>query len=114
MSDERSNELGYGIRKDHWNLGIATEAGNAVIDKIKKAGYPYITATHDINNIASGIVMSKLEMSYKYSYVELVKPKNLSVTFRMYQLNFDKNDSYTYMGYLSNYKDHFIEDKSDF
>lgn len=36
--------------------------------------------------------------------------KNIPVTFRMYQLNFDKDTKYTYMEYWNRYPIHFIEE----
>ena len=69
----------------------------------------YITATHDINNPRSGNVMKALGMRYRYSYQELWQPKNLLVTFRMYQLNFDHNDERVYKEYWNKYANHFIE-----
>lgn len=84
-----SNDIGYGLLKDFWHKGIMTEAVTALVDRMKKAAYPYITATHDVNNIYSGAVMRKVGMRYKYSYNEVWQPKNYLVTFRMYQLNFD-------------------------
>ena len=80
-----------------------------VIEKLKNDNIKYITATHDINNIASGEVMKKIGMQYKYSYEELWQPKNILVTFRMYQLNLDDNKSRVYDVYLNKYKKHFIE-----
>ena len=44
----------------------------------------------------SGGVMRNLGMKYRYSYEEQWQPKNLLVTFRMYQLNLDGNDSRVY------------------
>ncbi len=86
-----SHDLGYGVRKEFWHQGIATEAGKAVIAQVKRDGLPYITATHDVNNPRSGGVMKQLGMKYQYSYEEQWQPKNLLVTFRMYQLNFAGN-----------------------
>ena len=106
-----SHDFGYGLRKEFWHKGITTEASQAIINKLKKNGYKFITATHDINNPRSGAIMEKLGMSYCYSYVEQWQPKDISVTFRMYQLNFDKNDESVYMGYYNKYPEHFIENK---
>ena len=64
-----------------------TEAALAVLEEIRKAGIPYITATHDVKNPASGNVMKRMGMTYRYSYEEPWQPKNILVTFRMYQLN---------------------------
>ncbi len=109
LSDSENHDLGYGLKKEFWHKGIITEASAAVVDRIKNAGYPYITATHDVQNPRSGKVMKKLGMTYRYSYVEQWQPKNFPVTFRMYQLNFDENDGRTYMGYWDRYENHFIE-----
>ena len=75
LSVGESNDFGYGLKKEYWNKGIAKEASIAVIEKIELAGFKYITATHDIKNIASGVVMKKLGMKYKYSYEEQWQPK---------------------------------------
>lgn len=109
VSDEDSHDLGYGLRKEFWHRGIVTEACRALVDRLQTAGLPYITATHDINNPHSGAVMQKMGMTYRYSYKELVQPKNTWVTFRMYQLNFASDRAYTYMTYWDRYPEHFVE-----
>ncbi|MDD4493017.1 MAG: GNAT family N-acetyltransferase [Eubacteriales bacterium] len=109
LSDGENHDFGYGLKKEFWNRGIVTEAFKAVIGRIKNAGYTYITATHDRNNPQSGEVMKKLGMTYKYSYVEQWQPKDISVTFRMFQLNFDGSEGRTYMKYWNKYEDHFVE-----
>lgn len=112
VSTDDSYELGYGLRKEFWHRGIATEAGKAIVEQLKKDKIPYITATHDINNPRSGGVMKQIGMEYQYSYVEQVKPKNLLVTFRMYQLNFDGNNSRVYQKFWDNSSVHFVEIKT--
>lgn len=57
---EEHHDFGYGLRKEFWHRGIATEAGGAVIAQVRKDGLPYITATHDRNNPRSGNVMRLL------------------------------------------------------
>lgn len=109
LSDDESNDLGYALKKEYWNRGITKEATKAVVARIKDAGYLYITATHDINNPNSGAVMKKLGMQYRYSYVEKWQPKNITITFRMYQLNFDGKDR-VFMKYWDKYDNHFIEE----
>lgn len=104
-----NNDFGYGLKKEYWNKGIITEAAKTVIEELKRNNVKYITATHDRNNIASGEVMKKIGMTYKYSYEELWQPKNFSVVFRMYQLNLDDNKDRVYKGYLEKYSNHFIE-----
>lgn len=108
VSDDDSHDLGYGLRKEYWHQGIITEACQKVIEQLKKDGLPFITATHDIDNPYSGKVMEKLKMTYQYSYQEQWLPKNILVTFRMYQLNFQDNVS-VYQKYWNKYP-HFIED----
>lgn len=88
---EEHHDFGYGLRKEFWHKGIVTEAGKAVVEQVKKDGLPYITATHDKNNPRSGNIMKKVGMKYCYSYEEQWQPKDISVIFRMYQLNFDGN-----------------------
>ncbi len=107
---EESHDLGYGLRRDFWNRGIATEAAKAVIEQVKKDGLPYITATHDRNNPGSGRVMQKVGMTYCYSYEEQWQPKNFPVIFRMYQLNFAGSKDFVYQKYWNIYPNHFIEE----
>lgn len=96
VATEESHDFGYGIRREYWHQGIATEAGKAVVEQVKKDGLPYITATHDQNNPRSGKVMQKLGMKYCYSYEEQWQPKDFLVIFRMYQLNFTADDDFVY------------------
>ena len=109
VSMDNSHDLGYGLRKEFWHNGIVTEACKAVIGQLKKDGLLYVTATHDVKNTRSGGVMIQLGMSYKYSYKEQWQPKDILVTFRMYQLNFDGQDDRVYKKYWDNYEVHFIE-----
>ena len=102
------HDLGYGLRKEFWHRGIAVEAGKAVIEQVKKDGVPFITATHDVNNLRSGGVMQKLGMSYQYTYEEQWQPKNILVLFRMYQLNFDGNYG-VFKKYWNASAVHFVE-----
>ena len=80
-------DFGYGLRRAFWHQGIATEAGGAVIQQLKRDGLPYLTATHDVNNPRSGAVMQRLGMQYCYTYRELWMPKCEWVHFRLYQQN---------------------------
>ena len=81
----------------------------AVIDLVKAAGMPYITATHDKNNPTSSAVMKRIGMSYRYSYKELWQLKNFPVIFRMYQLNLDGEQDRVYRKYWDLYDEHFVE-----
>lgn len=56
---EDSYDLGYGLRKEYWHQGIASEAVKAVIEQLKEDDILYITATHDVNNPRSGEIMKK-------------------------------------------------------
>lgn len=94
---------------EYWHKGIATEAAKAVIELVKKDGLPYITATHDINNPRSGMVMQACGMKYCYTYEEQWKPKNFPVFFRMFQLNFDGNEDRVYRKYWDESENHFVE-----
>lgn len=53
--------------------------------------------------------MKQLGMSYKYSYEEQWQPKDILVTFQMYQLNFDGENERVYKKYWDNSVVHFVE-----
>lgn len=110
VSSDSNRDFGFGLKKAFWDKGIVTEASEKVMEFLKSKKWAYVTATHDINNVASGRVMQKLGMEYKYSYKEQWQPKNIIVTFRMYQLNFDGNNDRVYKEYWEKYPEHFIED----
>lgn len=109
-SDE-SHDFGYALRREFWHRGIVTEAGKVLIQHLKDTGIPYITATHDRNNPRSGGVLRQIGMKYCYSYREQWQPKNIPVTFRMYQLNFDGQKDRVYQKYWNLYDTHFVEEK---
>lgn len=109
VSGNESHDFGYGLRKEFWNQGIMTEAAMAVVGELKNGTVPFITATHDRKNPGSGAVMRKIGMTYQYSYEELWQPKNILVTFRMYQLNFDGQQDREYRHYWNQYPVHFVE-----
>ncbi|MCJ2178536.1 GNAT family N-acetyltransferase [Novosphingobium album (ex Hu et al. 2023)] len=52
-------ELGYWIARDHWGRGYASEAARAVLGLARAMGHERITATHFIDNPASGRVLEK-------------------------------------------------------
>lgn len=106
---EEHHDFGYGLRKEFWHQGIVTEAGKAVIEQVKKDGLPFITATHDRTNPRSGGVMINLGMKYQYSYEEQWQPKDIPVTFRLYQLNLDGNEQRVYKKYWDTSAVHFVE-----
>ena len=104
-----SHDFGYGLRKEFWHRGIVTEAAKAVVAQLEKDGIPYITATHDVHNPRSGGVMQRIGMKYQYSYEEQWMPKNILVTFRMYQRNLDGNTQRVYRTYWEQSERHFVE-----
>lgn len=106
---EEPHDFGYGLRKEFWHQGIMTEAARAVTEQLKKDGIPYITATHDRNNPRSGGVMKRIGMEYQYSYEEQWQPKDILVTFRMYQLNLDGQEDRVCKKYWDGSEVHFIE-----
>lgn len=110
VKGESSHDFGFGLKKAHWNKGIVTEASHRIIGILKSKGWKHITATHDVYNGASGKVMQKLGMEYKYSFEEQWQPKNIPVTFRMYQLNLDGDRKRVYKEYWNKHPVHFIED----
>lgn len=110
VSMDKSHDFGYGLLEEFRHRGIMTEAGKALLRQIKQDGVPYITATHDVKNPASGAVMKRLGMKYRYSYKEQWQPRNILVTFRMYQLNLDGTDDRVFWDYWNRFEDHFVEE----
>lgn len=104
-----NHDFGYALRKEFWHRGIVTEASKVLVEQLKKDNIPYITATHDRNNLRSGKVMQKIGMKYCYSYEEQWQPKDIPVIFRMYQLNLDEYRDRVYEKYWNTYENHFIE-----
>lgn len=83
ISGNDSHDLGYGLKIEFWHKGIVTEACNGIVERLRKTNFPHIK--------------------------EQIQPKNIPVTFRMYQLNFDDRKEQTYMEYWDKYENHFIE-----
>ncbi|AMC93000.1 GNAT family acetyltransferase [Erysipelothrix larvae] len=108
LGEPDSYDFGYAILSQYQKKGYITEGAHCILNTLSQTQIPYITATHDINNPASGEVMKKLGMKYQYSYTEFWEPKGYDVTFRLYQLNFDPN-AHPYMKYWNLYKRHEIE-----
>ena len=110
LSLEDAYDLGYGLSKAFWHRGLALESARAVVEQAKRDGVPFITATHDINNPRSGGVMRALGMRYQYTYREQWQPKDIPVTFRLYQLNLDGNEERVYWTYWERYAVHYMEE----
>ena len=99
VSEDDSHDLGYALRREVWGRGIASEAAGALVERLKREGLPYVTATHDRENPRSGAVMRRIGMTYRYSYEEQWQPKDFPVIFRMYQLNLDGRHGRVYWKY---------------
>jgi RimJ/RimL family protein N-acetyltransferase len=54
------SEIGYWIRRSHWGLGFATEAGRAVMDVARSLGHRRLHSGYFTDNPASGHVLYKL------------------------------------------------------
>ncbi len=106
---DEAHDLGYGLRTEFQHQGIVTEAACRVLHQVKEDGLPFVTATHDVQNMQSGAVMKRLGMEYAYSYQENWQPKGNLVTFRMYQKNFRERRCSVYRGYWDASPVRFVE-----
>lgn len=103
-------DIGWGMRSSFWHHGYMTEAVHAVLDEIRRQqAVPYLTATHDVNNPASGRLMQRLGFRYEYTYAEQWQPKNYPVIFRMYELNLTAPQDFVYQGYWEKFPMHLKE-----
>lgn len=109
ISEAESRDLGYALLPAVRGRGYMTEACRAVIAQLRRDGVPFVTATHDRQNEASGRVMQRLGMRYCYSYEEQWMPKDIPVVFRMYQLNLDGCRTRVYEQYRQNAQVSFVE-----
>lgn len=100
-------DMGYALAGDAQGHGYATEAVAALLAEVRRAGYPFVTATHDELNVASGRVMERCGMTYRYSYRERWQPKDIDVVFKLYQIDFAP-DVPTYPGYWERYPQHWV------
>ena len=63
--DAREAELGYDLRRDHWNRGLATEAAAAVRDHaFRVLALPRLIALIRVGNVASRRVAEKIGMRH--------------------------------------------------
>ena len=109
ISEAESRDLGYALLPAVRGRGYMTEACRAVIAQLRRDGVPFVTATHDRQNEASGRAMQRLGMRYCYSYEEQWMPKDIPVVFRMYQLNLDGCRTRVYEQYRQNAIVSFVE-----
>ena len=100
-------DMGYALARDAQSQGFATEAVRAMLGEARRAGYPFVTATHDELNPASGRVMEHCGMTYRYSYREHWQPKGIDVVFKLCQIDFAP-DASTYSGYWERYPQHWV------
>jgi [ribosomal protein S5]-alanine N-acetyltransferase len=62
----RSGDIGYGVRRDLWGRGIATEAAALLLGfGFGPLGLHRIFAVHHPDNVASGRVLQKLGMRFE-------------------------------------------------
>ena len=101
-------DLGYGLSPTYWRHGYVAEAARAVVEAARSAGFPFVTATHDVLNPHSGYVMQRLGMTYRYTYREHWMPRDIDVDFRLYQIDFAA-DAKTYRAYWERYPLHWVE-----
>lgn len=87
LSGRPPYDLGYALLPASRGKGYAAEACAAVLSQARESGIRYVTATHDVENPASGRVMRRIGMTYRYSYEELWQPKARRVTFRLFQID---------------------------
>lgn len=100
-------DMGYALAGDAQGYGYATEAVTAMLLEARRAGYPFVTATHDELNAASGRVMERCGMTYRYSYRERWQPKDIDVVFKLFQIDFTRGVP-TYSGYWERHPQHWV------
>ena len=65
FEDPNEVEIGYAIGKKYWNKGYTTEALKAFIDFLFSQGRSKIDASFITENVASGRVMEKCQMTFE-------------------------------------------------
>ena len=106
---EGARDFGYGLRKEFWGQGIVTEASRAVLAQMKKDGVPFVTATHDRENPRQRQSDAEAGHGVPLLLPEQWQPKDISVVFRMYQLNLDGDNTRLYRAYWDKFPEHFVE-----
>lgn len=104
-----AHDVGYALKRDAWGQGFAREALAVVIAWARVAGYPFLTATHDVDNPRSDAVMRACGLTYRYTYREDWLPKKPTVDFRLYQIDLVPGVA-TYDGYWRAHPEHVVED----
>lgn len=101
-------ELGYALARDAWHQGVASEAVAALVGAARTAGFPHLTATHDVNNPRSGAVMARCGLTYRYTYRERWMPKGFDVSFRLWQIDLAPGVE-TYRAYWDEHPEHWVD-----
>ena len=71
LLDVNNIEIGWRFKQESWGNGYATEAAEAVSEKVtEQKGVKIISATADANNNTSIRIMIKLGMSFVENYVD--------------------------------------------
>ena len=87
--DPVAYELGYNLRYDMWNKGLATEAAQALIRYAHDIrGVRRFTAKHAVGNPASGRVMQKCGMTFSHYGQYSTFDGSETVDAAFYELNF--------------------------
>jgi [ribosomal protein S5]-alanine N-acetyltransferase len=82
-SEGKEFEMGFYLRPNFWGMGLAEEAGRAVIEHaFSVLGVGSLYAAHHPQNVASGRVLSKL--GFRFTHEELYPPTG--VMHRAYRL----------------------------
>lgn len=58
-AEGKASELGYWIAREYWGHGYATEAVQSILQVARMLGHHRITASHFVDNPASGRVLTK-------------------------------------------------------
>jgi len=62
----RGGDIGYGVRRDLWGRGLATEAASLLVDfGFRSLGLHRISAVHHPDNVASGRVLQRIGMRFE-------------------------------------------------
>ena len=85
--ENNAAELGYSLSREHWNLGIMTEALRAVVAySFEELGINRLEAQHEVANPASGAVMRKAGMQREGLLRERIANKGRYVHVELYSI----------------------------
>ena len=73
---DKIHELGYHLRRQYWGMGLAEEAGRAVVNfAFENLGAKALFAGHHPQNLTSRRVLEKL--GFRFTHEELYPPTGL-------------------------------------